>query len=143
MKELCYVMVKPGFTKKEVIDDTICAMEKENIHLIDSSFIKYDKECARLHYIEKEVKPYFHELVDYLTEGQSFGMVFEGENAVERCRNIVEELRQTLKEKYHLKTDVMRNILHCSSKTKVGSSYLELDTQRELALFEYLKKLAK
>lgn len=140
MEELCYVMVKPGFVKKEIIDSVKETMLKNDIKLVDEATIRYDFECARLHYIEKQAKPYCKELTDYLTEDVSYGMVFEGNDCVTRCREIVEVLRNELKEKYNLKTDVMRNILHCSSKTKVGNTTLELDTQRELALFYYLKE---
>lgn len=139
MKEKCYVMIKPGFVSVEVIDDVIKAMKKNNIDIIDQALIRYDDECAKLHYIEKQAKPYFQELSDYLTSDKAYGMVFEGEDAVTKCRQTVENLRISLKEKYDLTTDVMRNILHCSSRTKVGKTQLELDTQRELALFEYLK----
>lgn len=139
MKELCYVMIKPGFVSEEVIKDTKKAMHDNGIKLVDEAKIKYDAECARLHYIEKQIKPYCQELIDYLCEDYSYGMVFEANDAVTKCREIVEGLRSSLKEKYNLSTDVMRNILHCSSKTKVGNTYLELDTQRELELFYYLK----
>jgi hypothetical protein len=67
-------------------------------------------------------------------------MIYEGENALVICRDTVEELRKSLPKEFNLKTDVMRNILHCSSKTKVGDEMLTLDTQREIALFDYLKR---
>lgn len=139
MVEECYVMVKPGFCKKEIIDDTIKALKDKGVNLIEEKKILYDPECARLHYIEKSGKPYVSELIDYLISDYSYGMIFEGVNALQICRSTVEELRHSLKEKYNLKTDVMRNILHCSSKTRVGDTMLELDTQREMALFHYLK----
>lgn len=138
-KELCYVMIKPGFVNKEIINNTKKALENKGMRVINESRIKYDEECARLHYIEKQIKPYFKELVDYLVSDYAYGMILEGRDAVTVCRNTVEELRTTLKEKYNLNTDVMRNILHCSSRTKVGNQMLELDTQRELALFCYLE----
>ena len=80
------------------------------------------------------------ELVDYISSGRSFGMIYEGNNALVICRETVEELRHSLASEFNVKTDVMRNILHCSSKTKVGETMLELDTTREIALFNYLKK---
>ena len=67
-------------------------------------------------------------------------MIYEGNNALTICRTTVEELRHSLIKEFDVKTDVMRNILHCSSKRKVGDQMLELDTQREIALFYYLKK---
>lgn len=139
MNEVCYVMVKPGFTDEKIIErvkEEICS---KGFKLIDESYIKYDDECARLHYIEKQAKPYFSELRDYLVSDISYGMIYDGDDAVTIIRNIVEELRNKLKKEFNLKTDVMRNILHCSSKTKVGNTMLELDTQREVAIFEYLK----
>jgi len=139
MIEKCYVMIKPGFVSLEVIQRTCCALVNTGVRMIDSAYFKYDDETARLHYIEKQAKPYCQELIDYLTSDQVFGMIFEGDDALRKCRETVEELRTTLKDELDLKTDVMRNILHCSSKTKVGSTMLELDTQREIALFNYLK----
>lgn len=142
MIEKCYVMIKPGFAKIEIINDVITSLAKINMHICDQALIKYDSETAGLHYIEKRAKSYFQELIDYLVSDYSYGMIFEGENSVTECRFCVEELRHSLKEKYNLETDVMRNIIHCSSKTKVGNTYLELDTQRELELFYYLKDKA-
>lgn len=140
MIEQCYVMVKPGFTKPEVVEKTISEITAKGYRLADSSYIYYDEECAKLHYIEKQIKPYYGELVLYLSSGPAFGMIFEGEDAVPAIRRIVEDLRHSLNIEFNLKTDVMRNILHCSSKTKVGNTMLELDTQREIALFYYLKE---
>ncbi len=140
MVERCYVMVKPGFTDSNLIKRVIEILESKGVKMVDFAYIYYDEECAKLHYTEKSGKPYYMELVDYITSGKVFGMIYEGNDALTICRSTVEELRKSLKEEFNLKTDVMRNILHCSSKTKVGDTMLELDTQREIALFNYLKK---
>lgn len=140
MVEKCYVMVKPGFTDSKLIRRVIAILESKGVKMVDFAYINYDEEVAKLHYTEKSGKPYFQELVDYLTSDKAFGMIYEGENALVICRETVEELRKTLPVEFNLKTDVMRNILHCSSKTRVGDEMLILDTQREIALFDYLKR---
>lgn len=140
MVERCYVMVKPGFTDSNLIKRAIEILESKGVKMVDFAYIYYDEECAKLHYTEKSGKPYFMELVNYIISGKVFGMIYEGNDALTICRSTVEELRKSLKEEFNLETDVMRNILHCSSKTKVGDTMLELDTQREIALFNYLKK---
>lgn len=140
MIERCYVMVKPGFTDSNLIRRTIDILESKGVKMVDFAYINYDTECAKLHYTEKSGKPYYMELVDYLSSAKSFGMIYEGGNALTICRSTVEELRNSLKKEFNVETDVMRNILHCSSKTRVGDTMLELDTQREIALFYYLKK---
>lgn len=140
MVERCYVMVKPGFTDSNLIKRVIEVLESKGVKMVDFAYIYYDEECAKLHYTEKSGKPYYMELVNYITSGKSFGMIYEGNDALTICRNTVEELRHTLPKEFNLKTDIMRNILHCSSKTRVGDTMLELDTQREIALFNYLKK---
>lgn len=137
MIERCYVMVKPGFVNDNIVNETINTLKSLNMVLEEAAKIKYDYDTARLHYIEKQAKPYVNELIDYLTSDYSYGMVFKGENALNVCRRAVEELRNKFKLEYD--SDVMRNFLHCSSKTKVNDTYLELDTQRELAIFHYLK----
>ena len=133
-------MVKPGFTDSKLIRHVIAVLESKGVKMVDFAYINYDEEVAKLHYTEKSGKPYFQELVDYLTSDKAFGMIYEGENALVVCRDTVEELRKTLPAEFNLKTDVMRNILHCSLKTKVGDEMLILDTQREIALFDYLKR---
>lgn len=140
MVERCYVMVKPGFTDSNLIKRAIEIFESKGVKMVDFAYIYYDEECAKLHYTEKSGKPYFMELVNYIISGKVFGMIYEGNDALTICRRTVEELRKSLKEEFNLETDVMRNILHCSSKTRVGDTMLELDTQREIALFNYLKK---
>lgn len=140
MVERCYVMVKPGFTDSNLIKRAIEILESKGVKMVDFAYIYYDEECAKLHYTEKSGKPYFMELVNYIISGKVFGMIYEGNDALTICRSTVEELRKSLKEEFNLETDVMRNILHCSSKTRVGDTMLELDTQREIALFNYLKK---
>ena len=140
MIERCYVMVKPGFTDSNLIKRAIEVLESRGVKRVDFAYITDDEECAKLHYTEKSGKPYYMELVNYISSGRAFGMIYEGNNALTICRSTVEELRNSLKEEFNVETDIMRNILHCSSKTKVGDTMLELDTQREIALFNYLKK---
>ena len=140
MIERCYVMVKPGFTDSNLIKRAIEVLESRGVKMVDFAYITYDEECAKLHYTEKSGKPYYMELVNYISNGRAFRMIYEGNNALTICRSTVEELRNSLKEEFNVETDIMRNILHCSSKTKVGDTMLELDTQREIALFNYLKK---
>lgn len=140
MVERCYVMVKPGFTNSDLIKRVIEVLESKGVKMVDFAYIYYDEECAKLHYTEKSGKSYYMELVDYLTSDKAFGMIYEGNNALTICRTTVEELRHSLIKEFNVETDVMRNILHCSSKRKVGDQMLELDTQREIALFYYLKK---
>ena len=139
MVERCYVMVKPGFTDSKLIKRVIEVLESKGVKMIDFAYIRYDLECARIHYTEKSGKSYYMELVNYLASDKAFGMIYEGKNALTICRSTVEELRHSLKDEFHLETTIMKNILHCSSKTKVGNTMLELDTQREIALFHYLK----
>ncbi len=139
MVERCYVMVKPGFTDSKLIRRAIEVLESKGVKMRDFAYITYDTECAMLHYTEKSGKSYYMELVEYLSSDRAFGMIYEGADALTICRRTVEELRESLKEEFNVETDVMRNILHCSSKTKVGQTMLELDTQREIALFNYLK----
>ena len=139
MIERCYVMVKPGFTDSKLIRRAIELLEEKGVKMVDFAYINYDIECAKLHYTEKSGKPYYMELVDYLSSAKAFGMIYEGKDALTICRSTVEELRIKLRDEFNVETDVMRNILHCSSKTRVGDTYLELDTQREIALFNYLK----
>lgn len=141
MEEYCYVMVKPGFANNsKLVEDVINELTNIGLELVICQRVKYDSQSAEQHYIAKAQKPFYNELVSYISSDYSLGIVLKGENAIALARQKVEELRNSLKDKYNLKTDLTKNILHCTAKTNVKGQLVDIDSRREIELFSKLCK---
>lgn len=141
MQEYCYVMIKPGFANNiELINDVKNELTKLNLKIIKSQKIRYDIKSAKQHYIAKANETYYDELTNYITSDFSYGIVVKGENAITLSRQKIEELRISLKQKYNLDTNLTKNILHCTSKKMIDNFMVDIDSKREIKLFNELCK---
>lgn len=139
LNEYCYVMVKPGFANNlALIDDVKNELLNLNLKIVSSGKVLYDESSAKQHYIAKAKESFYKELTDYITSDYAFGIVVKGKNAITVARQKVEELRESLKTKFNLETSLTKNILHCTSKKKIGDSLIDLDSRREINLFKEL-----
>lgn len=141
MLEYCYVMVKPGYANNlELVDFVKEELKSLGLEIIKGSMVLYDTESAKLHYIAKAKEDYYQELTDYITSDYSYGMILKGEDAIANARAKVQELRISLKSKFNLETDLTKNILHCTSKMKIGDKLVDIDSNREIQIFSKLVK---
>lgn len=135
MIEQCYVMIKPGFAQPDIIKNVKDELTKSNLKIIDSNYKKYTPVEAAVHYRDKISKPYFDELIDYLSSDVTYGIVITGENAIKIAREKVESLRESLPKLFNLKTDKMRNVLHCTNYKIIDDRLVDLDSTTEIAVF--------
>lgn len=134
--ESCYIMLKPGFADNyQIVKKVRTEIEKLNLCIRHQGYKKYTADEAKYHYIEKKEKPFYNELVLYLTSNEVYGFVVTGQDAIDKCRGLAERLRRELPKQFDLKTDVMKNVIHCTSKTTVDGQRLDLDSDREIKLF--------
>ena len=93
MKQLTYIMVKPEFAEMP----NVIALVKEEaakagMKILREKFVMYTKELAQKHYAEhfrgsyENAKGFYMGLENYITSGRAYGMVMEGENAIETMR---------------------------------------------------------
>ncbi len=80
--ERTYVMLKPDCIKRGLTGEVIARIERKGYKLIDAKMMQLDEAILRVHYAHKTDKPYFPEIVSYMTSGPVLAMVVEGENAV-------------------------------------------------------------
>lgn len=137
MTENCFLMLKPGFAEdKRLVLDLTRQVKNLGLNVVMSSYKTYTKDEAKIHYLEKKDKSFYDELVDYLSSSKVFGLVVEGEDAISRSRELTEKLRVEFKEKYDLKTDVMRNIIHCTQKVNLNGNLVDIDSSKEINVFK-------
>jgi nucleoside-diphosphate kinase len=83
------VLVKPDAFERGLTGELIARFERKRLRLLALKQMQIDKEFASAHYAEHAEKPFFGELVDFITRGPLVAMVLEGPNAVDSARQII------------------------------------------------------
>ena len=82
-------IIKPDATSKNIIGKIIDRFEENSLKIIAGKLIHMDKEKAAGFYAEHDGKPFFPNLVEYMTSAPVFVQVFEGDNAVSKNRELM------------------------------------------------------
>jgi nucleoside-diphosphate kinase len=125
-------MVKPDGVQRGLVGDIISRFEDRGLKLVGAKFMQIDQDLAEDHYGEHEDKPFFDDLVEFITAGPVMAMVVEGQDAVSQVRTMMgetdpaESAPGTIRGDFGL--DLGRNVIH-GSDTEPGSA------EREIELF--------
>jgi nucleoside-diphosphate kinase len=131
--ERTFVMVKPDGVQRGLIGEIIDRLEKRGLKLVGAKFMRIDEELAGEHYGEHEDKPFFDDLVEFITSGPVMATVWEGQDATRQVRRMMgetdpaESAPGTIRGDYGL--DLGRNVIHGSDHEDPGAN------EREIALF--------
>lgn len=82
-------IIKPGAVQKNVIGEIVSRFEKAGLRVIASRMENLTQEQAQGFYAEHEGKPFYQELVEYMTSGPVVLQVLEGDNAISKNREIM------------------------------------------------------
>lgn len=129
--ERTYVMIKPDGVQRNLIGSIVSRFEQKGFTLTGAKLVTLSKETAETHYGEHSERPFFGELVDFITSGPVFAMVWEGENVVKTARqmigatNPVESAPGTIRGDYAVQLSM--NVIH-------GSDSVE-SAEREIGIF--------
>lgn len=129
--ERTFVAIKPDAVQRGLIGEIIQRFEKKGFKIVGLKFMQLDEATAKKHYAEHEGKPFFGDLVSFITSGPIVAMVLEGSNAQSVIRKMMGKTNPkeadpgTIRADYA--QDMGRNIVH-------GSDSLE-SAEREIAIF--------
>ena len=135
--EKTFIMVKPDGVQRQLIGEILSRFERKGLQLAGAKLMQVSEQMAENHYAEHKGKPFFGELVEFITSGPVFAMVWEGENVVEITRQLIgktnpkDALPGTIRGDYGM--FVGKNIIH-------GSDSLE-SAEREIQIFLNRKSL--
>ncbi|MFT4923503.1 MAG: nucleoside-diphosphate kinase [Haloarculaceae archaeon] len=131
--ERTFVMVKPDGVQRGLIGEIISRFEDRGLKLVGAKFMQIDRDLAEDHYGEHEDKPFFDDLVDFITADPVMAMVWEGQDATSQVRTMMGETDPadsapgTIRGDFGL--DLGRNVIHGSDDEDPGAN------EREIELF--------
>ena len=82
-------IIKPDAVQKHHIGEIISIFEKNNLTPIEIQLIQLTKEQAEEFYAVHKERPFYGELVDFMTSGPVVVMVLEGEEAINKNRDLM------------------------------------------------------
>ncbi|MBO8154953.1 MAG: nucleoside-diphosphate kinase [Bacillaceae bacterium] len=129
--EKTFLMVKPDGVQRNLIGDIVARFEMKGFQLVGAKLMQVSTELAEKHYGEHKDKPFFGELVEFITSGPVFAMVWEGENVIATARQMMGKTNPQEAQSGTIRGDfgltVGKNVIH-------GSDSKE-SAEREISLF--------
>lgn len=86
--EKTLALVKPDGVENNHVGEILYCYEKAGLEIKALKMIKINKEFARQHYIDLKDKPFYGELVEFISRSPLVAMILEGENAVNAVREV-------------------------------------------------------
>ena len=87
--ERTLILVKPDAFARNLTGEIIARFERKGLRLAALKQMTMTRELASRHYAEHEGKPFYGELVDFITSGPLVAMVLEGESAITAARQVI------------------------------------------------------
>jgi len=126
-----FFMIKPDGVQRNLIGQIISRVEVKGFNITKIKMMTISKELAEDHYGEHKDKPFFNDLVSFITSGPVVAMQVEGEDAVLQIRNIMGATNPNESTpgsiRGDLATELDKNVVHGSDSDE--------SAERELSLF--------
>jgi nucleoside-diphosphate kinase len=87
--ERTLILVKPDAFARNLTGEIIARFERKGLKLAELKLMTMTPELAQQHYAEHEGKPFFDELVSFITSGPLVAMVLQGEEGIEAARQVI------------------------------------------------------
>ena len=131
MKELTFSLIKPNVMKKQKQGEVINEILNSGLKIVGLKLQKLSKELCAKFYEEHKERPFYSELVEFITSSPVILMALQGENAVKKARELMGETDpQKAKPgtlRYEYGDNIGENAIHGSDSLK--------SAERELKIF--------
>lgn len=138
--EQTFVMVKPDGVQRGLVGEIVGRFEKKGLKLTGAKLMQVTTSLAQEHYAEHKERPFFQDLVSFITSSPVFAMVLEGENAISTARtmmgktNPAESAPGTIRGDYGL--TIGMNIIHGSDSSESAAREIGLWFENETATYD-------
>jgi nucleoside-diphosphate kinase len=129
--ERTLILVKPDAFARGLTGEIVARFERKGLRIVAMRHMVMERELAEKHYAEHAGKPFFEELVEFITSGALVAMVLEGESAIAAARQVIGATNPLEASPGSIRGDfaiaVGQNMVHGSDSPESGA--------REAALF--------
>jgi len=128
--ERTLVLCKPDAVERGLVGEVVDRLERKGLRLVAMDLRVLDEAVAKAHYAEHEGKPFFGELVEFITSGPLVAICVEGPEAVTAVRtlmgptNPVQAAPGSIRGDYGL--DIGRNLVHGSDSAASAAREVQL-----------------
>jgi len=128
--EKSLVLIKPDAMQRKLAGTIIARLEKQGLRLVAAKMLHMDKALAQHHYAVHVDKPFFNNLVNYITSAPIIALAFEGERAIEVIRKIMGATDPAKAEAGTIRgdfgIDIERNTVHSSDAVETAEEEIKL-----------------
>lgn len=129
--ERTLILCKPDAVSRGLVGEITTRIERRGYVITAMKLMQLDGDRAREHYAEHRSKPFFSDLVDFITKGPLVAMAVEGEHVIDGCRQLIGATDPLAAAPGSIRGDLAqtigRNLAHGSDSAA--------SAQRELSIF--------
>ena len=85
-EERTLILIKPDAVQRGFAGEIVARFERRGLQMRAAKLLTVDRELAEQHYVEHKEKPFFGELVEFITSAPTLALVLEGEGAIATVR---------------------------------------------------------
>ena len=129
--ERTLILIKPDATERALAGQILARIEGRGFTVLGGKLLRVGEELGREHYAEHSEKPFFGELVSFITSAPTWALVVEGEGAIATMRKTIGATNPADADRPGLRgdfaTSMPNNLIHGSDSPE--------SAQREIALW--------
>jgi len=129
--ERTLILIKPDAVERALAGEILARIERRGFRVVAGKLLRVSRELGERHYDEHREKPFFGELVDFITSAPTWALVVEGEGAIATMRKTIGATNPADAEpgsiRGDLATSMPNNLVHGSDSPE--------SSQREIALW--------
>jgi nucleoside-diphosphate kinase len=128
--ERTLVLIKPDAVQRKLAGEILGRFEARGLEIRDARLVQVDRELAEQHYAEHAEKPFFGELVEFITSAPTLALALEGEGAIATVRRTMGSTNPADSEPGSIRGDLALsmpdNLVHGSDSPESAQRELEL-----------------
>jgi nucleoside-diphosphate kinase len=128
--ERTLILIKPDAMERGLAGEILGRFERRGLAVRAAKLFAVDRELAERHYAEHAEKPFFEELVDFITTGSTLVLVLEGEDAVSVTRTTIGATNPTAAAPGTIRGDLAlampNNLVHGSDSAETAAREISL-----------------